>query len=56
MFLEVDKYANETVVKVLVGNKNDLESKRQVTFEEGKEFADSLGIKFLGNLFLFVNL
>ena len=48
-YIEVDKYANENVVKVLVGNKNDLESKRQVTFEEGKEFADSLGIKFLGN-------
>lgn len=44
---EVDKYANENVVKLLVGNKNDLESNRQVTFNEGKELADSLGIKFL---------
>jgi Ras-related protein Rab-1A len=31
----------------LVGNKADLESKRQVTYEEGKELADSLGIKFI---------
>jgi len=35
------------VVKLLVGNKNDLESNRQVSFDEGKELADSLGIKFL---------
>jgi len=30
-----------------VGNKCDLESSRAVTFEEGKEFANSLGIKFI---------
>lgn len=44
---EADKNANENVIKLLVGNKADLESKRQVTFEEGKELADSLGIKFI---------
>jgi len=42
----VDKFANENVVKLLVGNKCDMEGARAVTFEEGKEFADSLGIKF----------
>lgn len=47
--LEVEKYANENVVRVLVGNKIDLESKREVTFEEGKELADSLNIRFIGN-------
>jgi len=47
--LEVEKYANENVVRVLVGNKVDLESKREVTFEEGKELADSLNIRFIGN-------
>jgi Ras-related protein Rab-1A len=31
----------------LVGNKSDLTSKRAVTFDQGKEFADSLGIEFL---------
>lgn len=44
---EVEKFANENVIKLLVGNKSDLESQRQVTFEEGKEFADSLGVQFL---------
>ena len=47
-FIEVEKYANENVVRVLVGNKVDLESKREVTTEEGKELADSLNIRFLG--------
>lgn len=44
---EVDKYGNENVVKLLVGNKSDLEANRQVKTEEGKNLADSLGIKFL---------
>jgi Ras-related protein Rab-1A len=44
---EVDKYGNENVVKLLVGNKSDLEASRQVKTEEGKTLADSLGIKFL---------
>jgi len=44
---EVEKFANENVIKLLVGNKSDMESSRQVKFEEGKEFADSLGIPFI---------
>ena len=32
---------------MLVGNKSDLESNRQVKTEEGKTLAESLGIKFL---------
>ena len=44
---EVEKHANEKVNKLLVGNKCDLESQRQVTYEEGKKFADQLGIKFV---------
>lgn len=44
---EVEKFANENVIKLLVGNKSDLESSRQVKFEEGKEFADSLGVQFI---------
>ena len=44
---EVEKHASENVVKMLVGNKCDLESQRQVTYQEGKELADSLGLKFL---------
>ncbi len=44
---EIDRYASENVNKLLVGNKSDLTSKRAVTFEQGKEFADSLGIEFI---------
>lgn len=32
---EVDKFGNENVVKLLVGNKSDLENNRQVKTEEG---------------------
>ena len=34
-------------MKLLVGNKSDLEANRQVKTDEGKNLADSLGIKFL---------
>jgi len=44
---EIDRYAAENVNKLLVGNKCDLEGKRVVTTEQGKEFADGLGIEFL---------
>ena len=44
---EIDRYASENVNKLLVGNKSDLASKRAVTYEAGKEFADSLGIEFV---------
>lgn len=33
--------------KILVGNKCDLEEKRQVSYEQGKEFADNHGMKFI---------
>lgn len=44
---EIDRYACENVNKLLVGNKCDLEAKRQVDFEEAKAFADERGIPFL---------
>merc|ERR1712014_369616 len=44
---EIDRYACENVNKLLVGNKSDLTSKRAVSSEQGKEFADSIGIEFL---------
>jgi Ras-related protein Rab-1A len=46
--LDVKKYGDENAVKFLVGNKIDLEDKREVTFEEGKQLADSLNIGFIG--------
>ena len=33
--------------KILVGNKCDLENKREVTYEQGNEFADNNDMKFL---------
>jgi len=44
---ENDKYATENVNKLLVGNKCDLASKKVVSYDEGKELADQLGISFL---------
>lgn len=50
---EIDKYARENVNKLLVGNKVDLadvevgSKLRQVETDQGKSFADSLGIAFL---------
>ncbi len=44
--LETDKHASEDIVKVLVGNKNELESSRAVAYSEGKNYADSNGMEF----------
>tara|TARA_R110002050_G_scaffold300728_1_gene472024 strand:- start:1862 stop:2227 length:366 start_codon:yes stop_codon:yes gene_type:complete len=46
---EIDRYACESVTKLLVGNKCDLdaEGKRAVPFETAKEFAENLGLSFI---------
>lgn len=44
---EVNKYASETTVKVLVGNKSDKESERVVTTEEGMKKAEALNLSFI---------
>lgn len=44
---EVEKYGRQDIVKILIGNKKDLESQRQVTTAEAKQFAESLGMKYL---------
>jgi len=44
---EIDRYATEGVNKLLVGNKSDLEAKKQVESATAQEFANSLGIPFL---------
>lgn len=41
------RYASDNVNKLLVGNKSDLTNKRAVSFDQAKEFADSLGIEFI---------
>jgi small GTP-binding protein len=44
---EIERYASENVNKLLVGNKSDLTTKRQVESDAAKEFADSASIPFL---------
>eukprot|EP00405_Crypthecodinium_cohnii_P032854 CAMPEP_0206523488 /NCGR_PEP_ID=MMETSP0324_2-20121206/67646_1 /ASSEMBLY_ACC=CAM_ASM_000836 /TAXON_ID=2866 /ORGANISM="Crypthecodinium cohnii, Strain Seligo" /LENGTH=364 /DNA_ID=CAMNT_0054017929 /DNA_START=169 /DNA_END=1264 /DNA_ORIENTATION=+ len=44
---EIDKYASESVNKLLIGNKCDLSSKKVVSYDEAKELADSLGVQFM---------
>eukprot|EP00444_Apocalathium_aciculiferum_P031197 CAMPEP_0183431246 /NCGR_PEP_ID=MMETSP0370-20130417/54693_1 /TAXON_ID=268820 /ORGANISM="Peridinium aciculiferum, Strain PAER-2" /LENGTH=207 /DNA_ID=CAMNT_0025616883 /DNA_START=60 /DNA_END=683 /DNA_ORIENTATION=- len=44
---EIDKYASESVNKLLIGNKCDLSSKKVVSYDEAKELADSLSVQFM---------
>merc|ERR1739848_312463 len=44
---EIDRYASESVNKLLVGNKSDLTAKKQVDTQTAKAFADEIGIPFL---------
>lgn len=44
---EIDRYAGPNVVKLLVGNKADLTDERRISTEEGREFAESMGLHFL---------
>jgi len=44
---EIDRYASESVNKLLVGNKCDLTPKRAVETNVAKEYADQLSIPFL---------
>ena len=45
--IEIEKNASKNVLKVLIGNKSDLEDKRLVSYNQGKEFADTYGLKFI---------
>ena len=44
---EIQQHASPNVARLLIGNKCDMEGERQVSYQEGKEYADSLGIPFL---------
>mmetsp|Transcript_13887 Transcript_13887/g.21647 ORF Transcript_13887/g.21647 Transcript_13887/m.21647 type:complete len:141 (+) Transcript_13887:167-589(+) len=44
---EIERFANENVCIVLVGNKCDLTDKRQVSTEEAQELAGYYGIPYL---------
>ena len=43
---QIEENASEEAKIILVGTKCDLESQRQVSFEQGKELADEKGLKF----------
>ena len=44
---EIENYNNDNIIKILVGNKSDLEEKRAVSFEEGQEMANHYNVRFL---------
>ena len=44
---DIDKFAKEGVLRILVGNKCDLMNNRQVSTEEAKEIANKYGIKYI---------
>ncbi|CAD8091335.1 unnamed protein product [Paramecium primaurelia] len=44
---EIDKYAQEDVIRMLVGNKCDVEDKRAVSYEEGEALAKQLKLQFI---------
>ena len=45
--IEIEKNANKNVLKLLIGNKTDLEDKRVITYNQGKECADGYGLKYI---------
>lgn len=45
---DVEKFASESAIKLLVGNKNDLDGeRRKVTYDEGKDLAAHYNCKFI---------
>ena len=44
--IDIDKFAKQGVLKVLVANKIDLEENRKITKEAGESLANKYGIKF----------
>ena len=44
--IEIEKNGNKNVYKFLIGNKADLEENREITKEEGEEFASVNGMDF----------
>ena len=44
---DIDKFAKQGVLRILVGNKCDLEKQRIISKEEANEMAEKLGIKYI---------
>ncbi len=45
--IEVDRLSNESVCKIIIGNKCDKEADRKVTYEQGVELGKHYGVPFL---------
>ena len=45
--IEIDKFAKQGVLRIIVGNKKDLESKRQVSTKDAESFGDKYSIKLM---------
>ena len=45
--IEIEKNASENVLKILIGNKNDLVDDRVISIEEGQKFANSNNMQFI---------
>ncbi len=45
--IEIEKNAPNAVYKILIGNKSDMLEERKITFDQGKELADTYGMKFI---------
>lgn len=43
----IKEHAKENVEVILVGNKKDMEDKRQVSYEQGQQLATELGLPFM---------
>ncbi len=46
-FANVEQHASEDVNKILIGNKCDWDEKRVVSYDQGKNLANDLGISFV---------
>ena len=44
---ESNKYLSESIPKLLIGNKADLNSSREISHEQGAELAESYGMEFI---------
>ena len=47
--VEIDKFAKQGVLRIIVGNKKDLENKRQVSTKDAESLADKYVIKIYGS-------
>ncbi len=45
--IEIEKNASENVLKILIGNKNDLDNDREIKADEGQAFANRNGMQFM---------